>query len=65
MRNRCGRRAEAYPEPEQLDDVPPLMAAPETAVELLVRNQAVDNQIAVEDACAAASGKFPPGSAEI
>ena len=32
---------QAYPEPEQLDDVPPFDGGTETAVELLVRNQAV------------------------
>ena len=40
---------EAYPEPEELDDVPPFDGGTETAVELLVRNQAVDNRISVED----------------
>ena len=40
---------QAYPEPEELDDVPPFDGGTETAVELLVRNQAVDNTIAVED----------------
>jgi len=40
---------EAYPEPESLDDVPPFDGGTETAVELLVCNQAVDNTIAVED----------------
>ena len=40
---------QAYPEPETLDDVPPFDGGTETAVELLVRNQAVDNTIAVED----------------
>ena len=40
---------QAYPEPEQLDDVPPFDGGTETAVELLVRNQAVDNTISVED----------------
>lgn len=40
---------EAYPEPETLADVPPFEGGTETAVELLVRNQAVDNTIAVED----------------
>ena len=55
---------EAYPEPEALDDVPPFDGGTETAVELLVRNQAVDNQIAVEDG-ASASGRISPGCAEI
>ena len=40
---------EAYPEPEELDDVPPFDGGTETAVELMVRNQAVDNTISVED----------------
>ena len=40
---------DAYPEPEALDDVPPFDGGTETAVELMVRNQAVDNTIAVED----------------
>ena len=40
---------EAYPEPEELDDVPPFDGGTETAVELMVCNQAVDNTIAVED----------------
>ena len=40
---------QAYPEPETLEDVPPFDGGTETAVELLVRNQAVDNTIAVED----------------
>lgn len=40
---------EAYPEPDTLDDVPPFDGGTETAVELMVRNQAVDNTIAVED----------------
>ena len=35
------------PEPEELDDVPPFDGGTETAVELLVRNQAVDNRISV------------------
>lgn len=38
---------EAYPEPEELDDVPPFDGGTETAVELMVRNQAVDNTISV------------------
>ena len=40
---------QAYPEPEALDDVPPFDGGTETAVELMVRNQAVDNTISVED----------------
>ena len=40
---------EAYPEPESLDDVPPFDGGTETAVDLMVCNQAVDNTIAVED----------------
>ena len=40
---------QAYPEPETLEDVPPFDGGTETAVELLVRSQAVDNTIAVED----------------
>lgn len=40
---------QAYPEPDALEDVPPFDGGTETAVELLVRNQAVENTIAVED----------------
>lgn len=40
---------QAYPEPETLEDIPPFDGGTETAVELLVRNQAVENTIAVED----------------
>lgn len=40
---------QAYPEPESLDDVPPFDGGTETAVELMVRNEAVDNTIAVQD----------------
>ena len=50
---------EAYPEPESLDDVPPFNGGTETAVELLVRNQAVDNQISVEDVRERIRENFP------
>ena len=50
---------EAYPEPESLDDVPPFDGGTETAVELLVRNQAVDNQISVEDVRERIRENFP------
>ena len=50
---------QAYPEPEQLDDVPPFDGGTETAVELLVRNQAVDNQISVEDVRERIRENFP------
>ena len=50
---------EAYPEPEALDDVPPFDGGTETAVELLVRNQAVDNQISVEDVRERIRENFP------
>ena len=50
---------EAYPEPEELDDVPPFDGGTETAVELLVRNQAVDNQISVEDVRERIRENFP------
>ena len=50
---------EAYPEPDDLDDVPPFDGGTETAVELLVRNQAVDNQIAVEDVRQRIRENFP------
>ena len=50
---------EAYPEPEELDDVPPFDGGTETAVELLVRNQTVDNQIAVEDVCTRIRENYP------
>lgn len=40
---------QAYPEPSELADVPPFDGGEEMAVELLVRNQAVDNTIAVRD----------------
>ena len=50
---------QAYPEPEQLDDVPPFDGGTETAVELLVRNQAVDNRISVEDVRERIRENFP------
>ena len=50
---------EAYPEPEELDDVPPFDGGTETAVELLVRNQAVDNRISVEDVRERIRENFP------
>ena len=50
---------EAYPETDDLDDVPPFDGGTETAVELLVRNQAVDNQIAVEDVRSRIRENFP------
>ena len=50
---------EAYPETEDRDDVPPFDGGTETAVELLVRNQAVDNQIAVEDVRSRIRENFP------
>lgn len=49
----------AYPEPETLDDVPPFDGGTETAVELLVRNQAVDNKIAVEDVRTRLEEQYP------
>lgn len=49
----------AYPEPEALDDVPPFDGGTETAVGLLVRNQAVDNTIAVEDVRARIEEQYP------
>lgn len=50
---------DAYPEPEALDDVPPFDGGTETAVELMVRNQAVDNTIAVEDVCTRMRESYP------
>lgn len=50
---------QAYPEPEALDDVPPFDGGTETAVELLVRNQAVDNTIAVEDVRSRIEERYP------
>lgn len=50
---------QAYPEPEALDDVPPFDGGTETAVELLVRNQAVDNTIAVEDVRTQMQEQYP------
>ena len=50
---------DAYPEPEALDDVPPFDGGTETAVELMVRNQAVDNTIAVEDVCTRMRENYP------
>ncbi|MEE0799853.1 MAG: nucleoid-associated protein [Gemmiger sp.] len=50
---------QAYPEPEALDDVPPFDGGTETAVELLVRNQAVDNTIAVEDVRTRMQEQYP------
>jgi len=49
----------AYPEPEELDDVPPFDGGTETAVELLVRNQAVDNTISVEDVRTRMEEQYP------
>ena len=46
-------------EPEQLDDVPPFDGGTETAVELLVRNQAVDNTITVEDVRTRMEEQYP------
>ena len=50
---------QAYPEPETLEDVPPFDGGTETAVELLVRNQAVDNTIAVEDVRTRMEEQYP------
>lgn len=50
---------QAYPEPQALEDVPPFDGGTETAVELLVRNQAVDNTIAVEDVHARIVENYP------
>ena len=52
-------KLKAVPEPEALDDVPPFDGGTETAVELLVRNQAVDNQISVEDVRERIRENFP------
>lgn len=41
--------------------MPPFDGGTETAVELLVRNQAVDNQISVEDVRERIRENFPPG----
>ena len=49
----------AYPEAEGLEDVPPFDGGTETAVGLLVRNQAVDNTIAVEDVRARIEEQYP------
>ena len=56
---------EAYPEPEELDDVPPFDGGTETAVELMVRNQAVDNTISVEDVRTRMREKLSPGGAQV
>lgn len=50
---------QAYPEPEELDDVPPFDGGTEMAVELLVRNQEVDHTIAVEDVRARIEESYP------
>lgn len=50
---------QAYPDPAELDDVPPFAGGTETAVELMVRNQAVDNTIAVEDVCTRMQELYP------
>ena len=59
LRDAVAAVKEAYPEPEALDDVPPFDGGTETAVELLVRNQAVDNQISVEDVRERIRENFP------
>ena len=48
-----------FTEPEELDDVPPFDGGTETAVELLVRNQAVDNTISVEDVRTRMEEQYP------
>lgn len=50
---------QTYPEPENQEDLPPFDGATETAVELLVRNQAVDNTIAVEDVRSRIQEQYP------
>jgi hypothetical protein len=50
---------QAYPEPESLEDVPPFDGGTETAVDLMVRNQAVDNTVAVEDVCTRMQEQYP------
>ena len=50
---------QAYPEAKELEDVPPFDGGTETAVELLVRNQAVDNTIAVEDVRTRIEERYP------
>ena len=50
---------QAYPEPETLEDVPPFDGGTETAVELRVRNQAVDTTIAVEDVRTRMEAQYP------
>ena len=50
---------QAYPEPEALNDVPPFDGGTETAVDLMVHNQAVDNTIAVEDVRARMRESYP------
>lgn len=50
---------QAYPEPEALDDVPPFEGGEQTAVELMVRNQAVDGAIAVRDVRARMEELYP------
>ena len=55
----CTEALQENPEPEALDDVPPFDGGTETAVELLVRNQAVDNQISVEDVRERIRENFP------
>ena len=42
-----------------------MTAAPRLAVELLVRNQAVDNQISVEDVRERIRENFPPGRPQV
>lgn len=49
----------AYPEADGLEDVPPFDGGTETAVELMVRNQAVDNTIAVQDVRARIEEQYP------
>ncbi|MGN0652428.1 MAG: nucleoid-associated protein [Gemmiger sp.] len=50
---------QAYPEAESLDDVPPFDGGTETAVGLMVRNQAVDNTISVEDVRTRMEEQYP------
>lgn len=50
---------QAYPDPDALEDVPPFEGGTETAVELLVRNQAVENTIAVGDVCTRMREQYP------
>ena len=59
MRDRRGRREGGLPRAGVAGRCAPVNGGTETAVELLVRNQAVDNQISVEDVRERIRENFP------